>query len=369
MKFFKPKLFNYVAIILFVILVPLFSYSIVYGLSSYDGNLSIKGISNTSDSGGDYYQYPRPSINSPVSGQMVSGNVTIEIYSPGANWVKCKIWDRQSSVLIKESDAIRSDNSGKWFSFWDTKTIRNNAYYIVAYSYFPNATNSYSYVVDVNVANSPTTGDSSRSGTTPVTNPGTTNPPSNTSQNPVTSQNANTTTSGGGATTPEMSRESIAYQKMPELVKAPVSKKLNIDEAKVTMLDSEKGKVTLKGKANPNTTLFLYIFSDPIIVSIKSDDEGNWSYTLDNPIESGEHEVYIAIKNDKGEISERSEALNFFVGQAAAASEADAQKKEDTSVNSNNYLLYYLLIAATLVIFALSIILIWKFKKHSKINE
>lgn len=51
---------------------------------------------------------------------------------------------------------------------------------------------------------------------------------------------------------------------------------------------------TLKGKAAPGSTVTITIYSDPITVTVVTDANGNWTYTLAEPLESGPHTVVVA---------------------------------------------------------------------------
>jgi hypothetical protein len=91
----------------------------------------------------------------------------------------------------------------------------------------------------------------------------------------------------------------------------------------VEMAKSETGdKKTLKlsGKGLPNSFVNIYIYSTlPIILTVKTDQEGNWSYDLDKQLEDGEHEVYVAVTDNTGKITAKSEPM-LFVKTAEAAS-------------------------------------------------
>ncbi len=84
--------------------------------------------------------------------------------------------------------------------------------------------------------------------------------------------------------------------------------------------DPAAQKLTISGKALPNSYVTLYIYSDPIVLTIKTDTNGNWSYVLDKP-EEGEHEVYVAVNDNKGKVIAKSAALPFV--QTAEAANAN----------------------------------------------
>ncbi len=82
---------------------------------------------------------------------------------------------------------------------------------------------------------------------------------------------------------------------------------------KVERVVRENGGVGTKisGKGIPNTFLTVYIYSDPIVVTVKADENGNWSYELDRDLEDGNHEVYVAVTDATGRISSQSSPIPF----------------------------------------------------------
>ncbi len=76
--------------------------------------------------------------------------------------------------------------------------------------------------------------------------------------------------------------------------------------------DKKKEVLVIEGKGLPNTFVTVYIYSLPIIVVTKTDAYGRWVYELDKPIESGDHEVYVVLNNNQGELTARSTGFNFI---------------------------------------------------------
>lgn len=74
---------------------------------------------------------------------------------------------------------------------------------------------------------------------------------------------------------------------------------------------TEKKEVTLKGQALPNSFITLYIYSTPIMVTVKTDSNGEWQYTLDKELENGNHTVYTATVNNTGNIVAKSTPFTF----------------------------------------------------------
>jgi len=63
----------------------------------------------------------------------------------------------------------------------------------------------------------------------------------------------------------------------------------------------------------------LYIFSDPIVVTVKADESGAWTYILNKELSDGTHQVISAITDSGGHILAKSESFPF-IKEAAAVS-------------------------------------------------
>ncbi len=101
--------------------------------------------------------------------------------------------------------------------------------------------------------------------------------------------------------------------------KGPVEK----DTYKVTSVSVVKvgteNRLKLEGKGLPNSFVTVYIYSSlPIILTVKTDSEGNWSYVLDKQLDDGEHEAYVAVTDNTGKITAKSEPLPFIKTAQAA---------------------------------------------------
>jgi hypothetical protein len=75
----------------------------------------------------------------------------------------------------------------------------------------------------------------------------------------------------------------------------------------------------ISGVALPNSFITLFIFSTPIIVTLRTDNDGSWNYRLDKELEDGEHEMYIGVTDNAGRIVAKSSPF-LFVKQAEAFS-------------------------------------------------
>ena len=81
-----------------------------------------------------------------------------------------------------------------------------------------------------------------------------------------------------------------------------------------TKKDAQTGTSTAKiiefqGKANPNTYIVLYIYSMPIVVTVKTDSQGNWKYDLNQELDNGMHQVYIAQIDNTGNVIAKSDPI------------------------------------------------------------
>jgi len=89
--------------------------------------------------------------------------------------------------------------------------------------------------------------------------------------------------------------------------------------------NSSEKSVQLSGTGLPNSFVTLYVYSEtPTIVTVLSDENGNWSYTMDKDIEDGQHEAYVAITDNEGHIAAKSEPF-FFIKTAEAVVQSTAE--------------------------------------------
>ena len=77
-------------------------------------------------------------------------------------------------------------------------------------------------------------------------------------------------------------------------------------------------QLVFKGKAKPNSTVLLYVFSEPLVLATTSGSDGTWSYTLEDPLEPGSHEAYAMVSNSSGNY-QRSNPLGFLIGKVSAS--------------------------------------------------
>lgn len=132
---------------------------------------------------------------------------------------------------------------------------------------------------------------------------------------------------------------------------------------------TEKKEIIFKGQALPNSFITLYIYSTPIIVTVKTDERGEWQYVLDKELENGDHTIYTATVNNSGNIIARSSPF-LFTKTAEAATLKDVPFME-SSIDTNKPGLLegnnlYIIIAILLAIIIMALILIGMTNKKSK---
>jgi hypothetical protein len=96
-------------------------------------------------------------------------------------------------------------------------------------------------------------------------------------------------------------------------------------------VEVDKNLLEITGKALPNSFITLYVYSSPLVVTVKTDEDGNWSYLLDKELEDGDHQVYAAVTDNTGKITSKSKALAFVkTAQAITANSEEQAVLNDT---------------------------------------
>lgn len=87
--------------------------------------------------------------------------------------------------------------------------------------------------------------------------------------------------------------------------------------------DPTKQYIALSGTALPNSFVRIYIFSTPVVVTIKTEGDGKWKYTMDKELENGKHEVYVAMTESAGKIIVKSDPIPFVKTAQAVTLQLD----------------------------------------------
>ncbi|HLC39026.1 MAG TPA: Ig-like domain-containing protein [Patescibacteria group bacterium] len=118
-------------------------------------------------------------------------------------------------------------------------------------------------------------------------------------------------------------------------------------------------KITFSGKTSVNSTVKLYIYSDPITAEVKSDKDGNWLYTLTQDLAIGEHRVEAEVTDANSQKSDKVEIAKFTI-------KPKIETPASTSTNIPTFIfstLTYGLFGLVLVLMGILIYLIIKRKK------
>jgi hypothetical protein len=123
--------------------------------------------------------------------------------------------------------------------------------------------------------------------------------------------------SGSSSGTPVFSQDESMMREDPRVAGIIDTTILSVDDVRTATvvhngIDKENNsRIIFSGKAPPNAFVTLYIFSDPIVVAVKADHDGSWSYALDKDLSDGTHEIFSAITDSTGRIMVRSSGFSF----------------------------------------------------------
>jgi len=123
--------------------------------------------------------------------------------------------------------------------------------------------------------------------------------------------------------------------------------------------DENVPRAIISGRGLPNSFVTLYIFSTPIVVTVKTDADGNWSYIFDKDLEDGEHEVYAAITDNIGRVIAKSNPLPFVkTAEAFTATGAVTQAVDTSTFEPSLLKSKALLLVASIAVVALGLVLL-----------
>ena len=78
--------------------------------------------------------------------------------------------------------------------------------------------------------------------------------------------------------------------------------------------------ILLTGTGAPDSDVFVYIFSDPMVLRAQTDKTGKWNYVLQNPLKPGHHEIYAVAAKDSNTFV-RTSAVPVSIAAAATGSQ------------------------------------------------
>lgn len=121
----------------------------------------------------------------------------------------------------------------------------------------------------------------------------------------------------------------------------------------------KRPQALIAGKGLPNSFVTLYIYSTPVVVTVKTDEEGNWTYVLDKDLEDGEHEVYVGITDNEGRVVAKSSPLPFVkTAEAFTSTNIEPAYVADANLEPSLLSRSVMLLVASVSVVALGLVLI-----------
>ena len=124
----------------------------------------------------------------------------------------------------------------------------------------------------------------------------------------------------------------ISYRSPRETVGITANENLQVTEVipAVQLADSADEArqavvyATVRGTALANSFVTLYIFSTPTVVTVRTESDGSFEYTFSKELEDGQHQVFVALTDNTGDIVAQSAPFTF-IKQAEAFTKVDAE--------------------------------------------
>jgi len=159
--------------------------------------------------------------------------------------------------------------------------------------------------------------------------------------------------------------ELIKYQDPRTDKDSFVSSSYRVD--KVQLVKEDTKKLVFEGVALPNTFITLYIYSTPIIVTVTTNANGQWSYELEKEIGNGEHQMFVATVDTSGKIIARSSPVPFTKSAEAASIGIEGDLNIPFSTQNflqDNFILITLMVLILVVVLGMVFV-----GKHSNIKS
>ncbi len=145
-----------------------------------------------------------------------------------------------------------------------------------------------------------------------------------------------------------------------------VDQSLKIDGVE-NINNNDKNQYLITGKAPKNSVFALYIYSDiPLLISVKTDEYGNWKYILDKELTDDKHEIYLVVNDKTGKVIKKSNPFAFFVKEAKAVSIDEVLQNTKTKNKRTQTIKMYLVLVFVLVVFSFSIFIVYLLFKKNK---
>lgn len=313
-----------------------------------------------------------PAILNPTAGAVLTGLKKVDVRATEESTVELRLQPSIGPTGTLHLGLVKVATGQTTVSYnWETKNTPNGRYKLYAVVTEPG--NSQIIVGPVEV-----TLDNSAAAVT-IAQKVTVSPPAPITKPLTSPQPPKTTPSQPGQTpTPTIAQSEIVTETIADIVFPSQfnSAEVKVDNnTKITKVENEissTGEVALKisGQTLPHKVITILIYSSPIVVTVKTDANGVWSYRLEKPLAAGKHIVYTVVPRVEGS-KVRSEVTSFFISPVYAAS-TNNESLVLASATSDEPLKKFALITATVVAVGVaSLLLTFRFfkKKEAPVSQ
>ncbi len=162
--------------------------------------------------------------------------------------------------------------------------------------------------------------------------------------------------------------ERMQYQDPREDRESFVTSSYTVERVELIQSSSESAKkIRLEGLAIPNSFVTLFVYSTPIIVTVKTAESGAWSYELEEELEDGEHQIFVATVDNSGKIVARSNPILFT--KSAEAASIGIIGDLNTSANSQGFLKENFILITLALLIGVVIVAMMLTGNHSSVRS
>ena len=138
-----------------------------------------------------------------------------------------------------------------------------------------------------------------------------------------------------------------------------------------TVTEEDEITYTISGKGAPHTLLTVYLYSEmPLVLAVRTDEFGNWVYTLDSDLVDGKHVAYVSVLDDEGRITKKSEPLSFFIRRAQAVTATSFLLDEAiVTPPTTSFLTYYAVGGISIAFIGFALFLFYLLRKNRHVGQ
>lgn len=124
--------------------------------------------------------------------------------------------------------------------------------------------------------------------------------------------------------------------------------------------DKKTGSIEIRGSSIPNSFVTLYIFSSPTVVTVSTDADGFFVYTLDKELADGQHDIYVTLTDNAGDIVAQSSAFSFIKDALAITpvNAAEGEVAEPVVITESSNKMYRVVVGVGILAFGLILLML-----------